>query len=167
MKNFAIILLALFYCAISPNAIAAEVGRETGLTIPRFVSLKSSEINMRKGPGTRYPIEWVYRRDRLPVEIIEEFDHWRQIRDSDGSIGWLHKNMLSGERTILIKGNATVELRDDPEPDAEVVAKLELGVIASLIECELDWCRLQIKKTKGWLPKKLLYGVYDKELYNP
>lgn len=122
---------------------------------------------MRKGPGTRYPIEWVYRRDRLPVEIIEEFDHWRQIRDADGSIGWLHKTMLSGERTVLIKGNSPVALREDPQEDAEVVARLEAGVIAPLLECEKDWCRLEVKQHKGWLPKKLLYGVYDKELYNP
>ncbi len=146
---------------------ASELGRETGLPIPRFVSLKSSEINMRKGPGTRYPIEWVYRRDRLPVEIIEEFDHWRQIRDSDGSIGWLHKNMLSGNRTALVKGKQPIELRDDPEDAAAVVAKLEPGVIANLLECEKDWCELEVKKHQGWVKKKLFYGAYDKELYNP
>ena len=166
MKTLWLICISVLILGAAENALA-EVGRETGLLIPRFVSLKSSEINMRKGPGTRYPIEWVYRRDRLPVEIIEEFDHWRQIRDMDGSIGWLHKNMLSGERTALIKGKTPVELFDDPEADSDVIIRLEPGVIATLIECEKEWCRLEIQNHKGWLPKKLLYGAYDKELYNP
>jgi SH3-like domain-containing protein len=160
-------MFILVCCATAFPVLASEIGRETGLPIPRFVSLKSSEINMRKGPGTRYPIEWVYRRDRLPVEVIEEFDHWRQIRDADGSKGWLHKNMLSGVRTVFIKGKVAVELREDPENNASVVAKLEPGVIANLLECEKDWCKIEARKHEGWLQKKLFYGAYDKELYNP
>lgn len=122
---------------------------------------------MRKGPGTRYPIEWVYQRKNLPVEILEEFGHWRRVRDADGSSGWLHKQMLSGTRRALITSEKPVVLYDDPEADAAKVIKLEPGVITMLKECKASWCLLEIGEHEGWLEKSQFYGAYDKELYNP
>ena len=145
------LLLTLLILGLPTSAYATDVGMETGLPTPRFVSLKSDEINMRKGPGTRYPIEWVYRRKHLPVEVTEEFGQWRRIRDRDGTSGWLHKQMLIGARTILTKQH--IILKDDPEKDATTVAKLEAGVIAKLKECEQEWCMIEVGDTEGWLKK--------------
>ena len=161
------VLLAMLSACMPLAAFAAEKGRETGLPTPRFVSLKSNEINMRKGPGTRYPIEWVYRRARLPVEVMEEFGHWRRVQDVDGSSGWLHKNMLSGARTIITNENDVTYVMEQPAEDASRVAKLELGVIATLQACELEWCRIKLGEVEGWLEKSTFYGAYAKELYNP
>lgn len=163
MKYFLIALMIIMPYA----SFAADKGRETGLPTPRFVSLKSSEANMRKGPGTRYPIEWVYRKKGLPVEVLEEFGHWRRVRDSSGASGWLHKQMLSGSRYALIKGSSIIKLLDEPQADAPAVAKLEPGLVAALKECEPNWCRIASAQVEGWLPKANMYGSYDKELYNP
>ena len=73
----------LFIATVMVWVIPAEaVGqRGSGLPLPRFVSLRSAEVNMRAGPSVRYPVEWVYRRAGLPVEVIAEFDTWRKVRD--------------------------------------------------------------------------------------
>ena len=48
------------------------------------------------GPGTRYPIEWVYKRRDLPVEIQREFEVWRLVQDPEGIKGWVHQATLTG-----------------------------------------------------------------------
>ena len=82
----------------------AQAGRSTGLPLPRFVSLAAERVNVRFGPGKQYPVNWMFARQGLPVEIIEEFDTWRKIRDHDGEEGWVHSSLLSSRRTIMVIG---------------------------------------------------------------
>jgi SH3-like domain-containing protein len=117
---------------------------------------------MRVGPGTRYSINWVYRRDGLPVEIIQEFDQWREIRDSEGTVGWVHKQMLQGRRTAVITAGIGV-LRRAPEDHAGPILRAEAGVVGQMLECEKDWCRMQVAGRKGWIEKSHIWGVYPKE----
>jgi SH3-like domain-containing protein len=97
------------------------------------------------------------------VEIIEEFDVWRKIRDSEGTSGWVHKAMLDSRRSVLLKGNQPSVLRAEPSDSANAVLKAAPGVQAKLAECSKDWCRVQVQSRKGWLRKKMLWGVYAKE----
>lgn len=159
-------VLASFIACLACPAVAAEPQKgESGLPVPRFVSLKSDEINVRSGPGTRYPIQWVYHKEGLPVEVIEEFDYWRKIRDMEGSGGWVHKGMLAGTRTAAIKGKTAQTLRAEPEDSANPVLKAEPKVVGKISECDKEWCRMQIEGRKGWIRKKFLFGVYPKETF--
>lgn len=160
LSNHRIILL----CALI-FALPAQANERTASPLPRFASLRSAEANVRAGPGTRYPIQWVYRREGLPVEIVEEFEHWRKIRDSEGASGWVHKTMLDGRRTALIKGKEPRVLRGDPDAAASPVFKAEPGVIGGLMACAREWCRLKVGDRKGWLPKAQLWGVYPAETF--
>ena len=83
---------------------AKTQGDVSGLPLPRFVSLRAALVNLRTGPGVRYPIDWVYNRAGLPLEVVDEFETWRKVRDWEGSIGWIHQSMLSGERKVMIRG---------------------------------------------------------------
>src|SRR3984893_10616803 len=76
----------------------------TSQRLPRFVSLRSDQVNLRVGPGENYPIEWVLTRKEMPVEIIKEFENWRMIRDWQGTEGWVHERMLTGKRAVVVKG---------------------------------------------------------------
>ena len=134
----------------------------TGLPLPRFVSLRNDEVNMRAGPGVRYPIEWVYRRRGLPVEIIDEFGNWRRIRDWEGDLGWVHSSMLSGRRTFRVTGQPRI-LRREPGENAPAVAKLMPGVVGQLESCNGSWCRLSADGYEGWLQREEFYGVYPRE----
>lgn len=144
----------------------------SGLPVPRFVSLKSDRVNMRKGPGTDYPTAWVYRRAGLPVEVIKEFEGWRQVRDADGAAGWVLQSFLSGRRTALIlpweiKPGAPapkIALRSSDSEHARPVAMIEAGVIANLSSCDGRWCRVNIDKYQGYIEQKKLWGVYQGEV---
>ena len=87
------------------NDVSAQA-RNSGLPLPRFVSLRADEVNMRTGPGVQYPVEWVYKRQGLPAEIIAEFGTWRKVRDWQGTQGWIHQSMLSGKRNFIIMENS-------------------------------------------------------------
>jgi SH3-like domain-containing protein len=136
------------------------------LPIPRFVSLRSSMVNLHVGPGNHYPVEWQYVRQNMPVEIIAEFDTWRQIRDWQGTEGWVHKSLLSGKRNVWVLHKIR-KLYKEPLEKSKVVAQVEPGVLASVLECQGAWCRVEIKtpsqKHKGWIKRHGIWGVYPNE----
>lgn len=159
-----LIFSALSGLLLASPAPAADGANVSGLPVPRFVSLKPEEVNVRTGPGTRYPIQWVYRRPGLPVEVIEEFDLWRKIRDVEGGAGWVHKTMLGGSRSAVIKSKIACVLRAEPSAKGRPLLKVAPLVIARIAECEKDWCRIQVSGRKGWIEKKHLFGVYPQEI---
>jgi SH3-like domain-containing protein len=116
---------------------------------------------MRAGPGLRFPVRWVYTQKGLPIEVTQEFDTWRKIRDADGDEGWVHQSLLSGKRTAIIQGEQkSVPLYRKPDVEARKVAMLEKGVIVPLESCQINWCEVEIQGFDGWIEKKLLWGVY-------
>ena len=139
-------------------------GSNTGLPLPRFASLKTDEVNLRSGPGTRYPIEWVYKRHDLPVQIEREFEVWRLVADAEGIKGWVHQATLVGRRTFVVKEPERT-LREDAKPDAPPVARLKPGVIGRIRSCEAnaDWCQVQVGDYRGWLSRDAFWGTYPKE----
>jgi SH3-like domain-containing protein len=139
-----------------------QAGRTTGLPLPRFVSLGSDEVNLRFGPGETYPIAWILVREGLPVEIVEEFDTWRKVRLHDGDLGWIHASLLSGRRTVLISGE-TRALRQTPDEEARIVLRAEPGVIGELLDCDGDWCRVEVDGRRGWLQRSEFWGVLPDE----
>ena len=160
-RYISIFAAALFWLALPHAALAVNT---SGLPVPRFASLKPEEVNVRTGPGTRYPIQWVYHRAGMPVEVVEEYDLWRKIRDVEGTSGWVHKTMLEGKRSVIIKGKEAHIVRIEPEPKAKPILKAEPMVAARLMECQPEWCRIQISGRKGWIEKQYLWGVYADEI---
>jgi SH3-like domain-containing protein len=142
---------------------AARAEADSGLPVPRFASLRSSEVNLRAGPGTDYPVAWVLLRQAWPVEIIAEFEHWRRIRDVDGTVGWVHQTMLSGRRTLVVVGDIAT-LRARPETDATPVLRAEPGVMGDLVRCGALWCEVEIAGRKGWLDRTHIFGVLPDEV---
>ena len=143
---------------------ADNVNAGPQLPVPRFVTLGTDEVNVRKGPGTRYPISIVIKKDGLPVEITKEFDVWRQIRDIDGDGGWVHKQMLSGRRAVVVQGHTTA-LHEDADETSRAVVKLEPGVIATLHSCKGSWCKVKAQTYSGWIKKADIWGVYPDEMF--
>jgi len=146
---------------VAPVATAAE--NDTGQKLPRFVSLRSDQVNLRVGPGENYPIQWVLTRKEMPVEITKEFENWRMIRDWQGTEGWVHERMLTGKRAVVIKGGIRT-LHRQPDVAAPPVARAEPGVIAKLLECRADWCRVDAADHTGWVQRGDLWGVYPGEV---
>lgn len=150
--------------AVLPLPIAAqERGSETNLPLPRFVSMKASEANVRRGPSLTHRIDWVFKRKDVPLIITAEHGHWRRIEDRDGAGGWVHYSLLSGSRTAIVEQDM-LDLMSKPQKGTLVVARLETGVIARLDKCDPDWCRLSAAGYKGWARKTALWGVGAEEI---
>ncbi len=153
-------------------AAAGETGPSSGLPLPRFVSLKSDEVNLRTGPGKDYPTQWVFRRAGLPVEVVKEFEGWRQVRDAEGVTGWVSQSLISGRRTALVlpwdvKPDVpppSVALRVDDSESARPAALVEAGVIANLQNCDSRWCYVTVDRFRGYVEQDKLWGIYPGEI---
>jgi SH3-like domain-containing protein len=161
---------------------SAAISR-SGMPVPRFVSLKAPRVNVRIGPGEDYQIAWVFTRAGLPVEVIQEFDTWRRIRDSDGTTGWIFQSLLSSKRTVVVapwakpgtvqvasteatpaeRGGEPRPIRVSASGSAEIVAYLEPGVTGDIDRCDGGWCKISGKNYSGWITQDQLWGVYANE----
>ena len=146
-----------------PDAKQPDAKQDEAKSTAHFASLRSDKVNLRTGPSADYPIEWVFVRKGLPVEILAQFDTWRKIRDSDGTVGWVHQGMLSSRRSVLVTGGIRT-LRADPKPDGEVVATLEPGVIGGVSRCNPQWCEVKVRGFRGWLQRGEIWGLEDQEI---
>jgi SH3-like domain-containing protein len=94
----------------------------------------------------------------MPLRITAEYGHWRRVEDRDGEGGWVHYQLLSGVRTVIVDEDR-LPLRTGPGEESREIALLERNVIARLETCEPDWCRVSAGGYGGWVPKEALWGV--------
>ncbi len=155
--------------AVSSNCTGAGAqtqpeneGRVTRMPLPRFVSLKTGEGRARRGPGLTHRVDWIFTRRNMPLMMTNEFENWRQVEDSEGQGGWIHASLLSGVRTVLVTADSA-PMRARAQPGAPETAILERGVVAGILECSLDWCRLNVEGTRGWVERSALWGLAPNE----
>ena len=142
-----------------------RVGPVTGFPLPRYVSIKASEANARRGPSRRHRIDWVFQRRNMPVMIVAEHGHWRRVVDRDGAGGWIHYTLLSGVRTAIVEAER-VTLYARPDRSAMPRAEAERGVIGELRECRNDWCEMEVGGYRGWVEARTLWGVEPGESFD-
>jgi len=155
----------LLLLAALPVAAAVEERADgtTNLPVPRFVSLKSNSAMLRTGPDSRrFPIAWEYKRRGLPLEIIREYGIWRQVRDPDGTIGWMNKSLLTGERTGYVTGSIRT-LYTSPDLQARVAWRVEPGTVMTITLCENVWCRVSSAGRSGYILRNQIWGTYANE----
>ncbi|PZX12914.1 SH3-like domain-containing protein [Palleronia aestuarii] len=160
-----ILLLPALVLSMMTAGFAAEAtrGAVTNLPLPRFVSVKASEANVRRGPSRAHRIDWVYTRRDLPLRIVAEHGHWRRVEDRDGLGGWVHYSLLSGKRTALVESDQIV-LRMRPLDTAPENARAGRGVVVRIESCAIDWCHLMAGGYRGWARKDGLWGVAADEI---
>ena len=141
---------------------AGAAWTKSGLPVPRFATLRADEVNVRTGPGVRYPVEWVFVYRNMPVEIISEFDTWRRVRDWQGTVGWVHQSMLSGRRMIIVV-DGVQPLHREADTDAPVIARVQKKVLGRLLECRKLWCRIEVSGHRGWMRRAQFWGAYQDE----
>ncbi len=151
----------VLFCLMG-NALASDKENDT---LPRFVSLRVSSANLRTGPGERFPIEWIYQKKGLPIELLKKYDTWRKIRDYEGTEGWVHSRMLTDKRTVMTLNSDQSILYADEDPTSDILAFIDPMVIGRLLECPQDslFCKVAFTGATGWILRKNLYGVYPFE----
>jgi len=164
--------LAACLSAPVPSYAQGAAKGPSGLPLPRFVSLKSRKVNIRIGPSTDYAVSWMYMKSGTPMEIIQEYENWRRVRDAEGTEGWVNQALLSGERTAIaapwMRGKGKdiyVNMRRDPQGTAAILAKLEPGVVLQIKECNGDWCRAETNGAEGWIAQAEIWGAYPGEAF--
>lgn len=163
MKRLRAMTGALVLGMLASTAAAQAVGPVTNLPLPRYVSMKASEGNVRRGPSLTHRIDWVFKRRDMPLQITAEHGHWRRVEDRDGAGGWVHYALLSGVRTVIVEQDM-LPIHTRPDPQTPIVAALELGVVARLGDCIPDWCRITAGGYRGWARTAKLWGVVPGEL---
>ncbi len=169
MKRAAALLLCLLLGGWAPAQVGTgpgpALGSVDGFPLPRFVSLRTDQVNFRAGPGFQYPVVWVYQRQDLPVEVIGEFDVWRQILAPDGGTGWVHEATLRAHRSFIVVSQQA-SLRAGPNVGASIVALLNFGVSGSLLRCDAatDWCQAAAGHVTGYLAREDFWGAFPDEV---
>ena len=164
-KNISMqIIIVLISIIIFSQISNADTGKETGLEIPRYVSLKSNDANIRVGPSKNYPIEIKYIKKNYPLKVLEEYEEWRKVEDFKKNFGWIHKSLISGTRTgiVLSSDNKNIKLLNTL--DGNVIGEIGKGNIVNLEKCKISWCLVSAKNSKGWIDKKYIWGVKEKEI---
>ena len=158
-----IIILLITIITFTQNTYA-DIGKETGLEIPRYVSLKSNDANIRVGPSKNYPIEIKYIKKNYPLIVLDEYEEWRKVEDVKRNIGWIHKSLITGNRTGIVVSdyNETIKLLNTL--DGKVIGEIGKGNIVYLEKCNIDWCFVAVKNFKGWMNKKYIWGVEQNEI---
>ena len=162
MKFIISLILSIFFTKICYG----EVGKETGLEIPRYVSLKSNDANIRVGPSTNYPIIIKYIQKSYPLKILEEYDDWRKIEDFNKNNGWIHKSLISGNRTGIILSNNDDKIKVHNTIEGKMIGNIGAGNIISINKCKIDWCSISINEYKGWINKNKMWGVEETETFD-
>ena len=128
------------------------------LPLPRYASIRSNTVNLRTGPGLQYPVTWTIKHAHLPVQIVAEYETWRQVKDPDGTTGWVHQSMLSGKRYVLVKKDR-LRFLADPDVKGRPVAKVLSGEVAPFRKCHNGFCQIEVAKKKGWVPVNAVWGL--------
>ena len=152
--------------AVAVPQQTTEIGA-SGWPIPRFVSISAEKANLRKGPGRKYPIAWVYLRRGLPLEVIGEYEHWRKVRDRTGETGWVHRALLTKRRKALVvaaDSQMPVAFFDAPSLSAQPGFYAETGAIGDVVRCSGEWCEIAFDDLDGWVRRGFLWGVYPQEV---
>tara|TARA_B100000575_G_scaffold21964_1_gene15050 strand:- start:1257 stop:1817 length:561 start_codon:yes stop_codon:yes gene_type:complete len=159
------IIIILSILSLS-QIVLANKGAVTGLDIPRYVSLKSNDSNIRVGPSINYPIFIKYIFKDFPLKIIEEYGDWRKVVDFQNNSGWIHKSLIKNQRTAIIISQNKKKVDVYNISNGKIIGEIENGMIVNIPKCKLDWCLIIKNENKGWINKGFLWGTKENEEYN-
>ena len=159
-----IVSLLLIFLIFFNLSITAE--ENINHKIPRFVSTKFNESNLRIGASIDYPIKLTYFLENFPLKIIGEYEFWREVVDIDGNQGWMKKNLLKNKRYGIIKTTHNQKAQIYNKPKGSIIGKIGNRNIVKINKCFDLWCFISFDKYKGWINKTNIWGVNKNENFN-
>ena len=96
--------------------------------------------------------------------VMAEHEFWRKVRDAEGTEGWMHRSLLSGLRTALLRGTVA-DLHHLPDMKTPVILQAEPGVIGKLLKCRKFWCQMELGDTRAWIRRSAIFGALATEQF--
>lgn len=146
-------------CAlIAGSVFIATAAQAQDVEVPYWAAIQTEEANMRVGPSTNFPIDWVYKRKGLPLKIVRMNQGWRLVQDPDGTQGWIVGRLLTRARGAIVIGEGLAKIRIAPEAGSKVQWTAEPGVVGRLGECQQGWCEFDVTGRLGWISADRIWG---------
>jgi SH3-like domain-containing protein len=159
MKTRSAALLTIAMGALSLAAAQAQPARPT----PYMASIAAGRAMMRTGPGQNYPGTWLYVREDLPIRVIEIYQNWRKVQDPDGTTGWMMVNLLSDQRTAIVRGDGPRPLHEAPDEATPIRFRAQPGVVGRVSRCAGGWCHFDVRGRSGYIRIDQVWGVEQGE----
>ena len=122
----------------------------------KFLMLKNNKVNVRYGPSFDYPIKYIYKKIKLPVQIIDKKENFRRIIDHKKNSGWIHISQLRKSKSLIVTSQKI--LFKKPTKYSKPLAKLDVGRLLLIKKCEKKWCNIETEKFSGWIDKTNIWG---------
>jgi len=122
----------------------------------KFLMLKNNKVNVRYGPGFDYPIKFIYKKNKLPLQVIDKKENFRKILDHKKNSGWIHISQLRKSKSLITTSNKI--LFKKPTKYSKPLAKIEKGRLLIVKKCEKNWCNIKTDKFSGWINKNNIWG---------
>ena len=134
--------------------------------VPRWLSLKSDEVRARQGPGLDYRIMWEYQVSGQPVQVIAETTEWRKNCDPEGAVAWVHRSVVSSRRSLYNASTEEIPIHAGRSATSQVRARLSPRSLVSMDECEDGWCEVRVRRLRGWVQQRAVFGAQERPLCN-
>ena len=144
MYMWKIIIISLFFTTF---LYASEV---------RFLMLKNDKVNVRYGPGFKYPIKFIYKKKFLPVKIIDNKENFRRIIDHKNNSGWIHVSQLKKVNSLIVSEDTI--LFSKASKFSKPLAKIEKGKLLIVKKCQENWCKVSDENYLGWINTNNAWG---------
>ena len=151
-------LFTLFLLPLLAAFLAVPVAAQEERKTPYWASIATDDARMRKGPSEAMPVMWQYRRENLPIKVIEVYQNWRKIEDPDGTQGWMAARLLSAKRSAIVTGGIR-PMRDGPQDDANITYRAESGVVGFITDCANGWCVFNVGGKRGYIREAHIWGA--------
>ena len=143
-----IIIFFLYFILIIPNSYSEE--KKT------FLMLKNNKVNVRYGPSFDYPIKFIYKKNKLPLKIIDKKENFRKIIDHKKNSGWIHISQLKKVNSIIVLSDRI--LFKKPTLNSKPIANIKSGRLFFLEKCKNDWCEVKSQNYIGWINTEDVWG---------
>ncbi|MEW6428753.1 MAG: SH3 domain-containing protein [Thermodesulfobacteriota bacterium] len=125
--------------------------------LAEMVSIAAARVNLRSGPGTHHPVEWILGRG-YPLLVLQKKGRWLKVRDYAGDTGWVYAK-LTGRAPHLVVKKKEVNIRSGPSTGYRVVARAKKGVVFRTLSHSRGWVKVRHQSgTAGWIKRTLLWG---------
>ena len=143
------LILIIFFTCISQSVLYSNEKAY-------FLMLKNNEVNVRYGPSFEYPIKFIYKKNFLPVKIIDKKENFRKIIDHKNNSGWIHISQLKKSNSLIMLKDKIVFKKNSIF--SKPLIKLEKGRLVIVKKCIENWCNIKAEKYKGWIKVNNVWG---------